>query len=324
MQSSSEPPVVQPASLAADRADASGGARFTARKAALLLAINLLALGLFDQAVKWIPMARLVGNVGRMLEVTGNSHPPYVRLRKGIDVEYQSPGDPNLKTRVVTNSMGFRDRERSLPRTAGLHRIIAIGDSHTFGLGVEVAEAYPTQLESALRSAGEAVEVWNAGTPGHQMRDHLGTLRSLLPSRPEIVVLQLTENDAVVPFHITPMLLELSRYSGIARQYVLYRLNSAVDVRDFLQAYTAFLEEAKRAGVSVVVWSESVPKKTRPSLEQRAAAMGADFVDPLRGEHHPQVGDETHLSPLGNRVVAERLVPVLQAALSRRPAREGQ
>lgn len=298
--------------------------RFTRRRVAVLIVINLLLFILFDQAVMRVPMSRLAGNVGRMLEATTRNEPPYLRLRPNLDVDYPSPGDPNYKTRVRTNSMGFRDLERSWPRSPGLRRVIAIGDSHTFALGVEFPEAYPTQLERALRDAGEAVEVWNAGTPGHQMRDHLGTLRWLLNAQPDVVVLQLTDNDAVVPHPISRSLLGLSRYSGLARQYVVYRLNFGADQRDFLRANAAFLEEAKRAGVSVVMWSESTPGETGPLLRRNAEAAGAVFVEPLGGERYPQAGDKTHLSPLGNRVVAERLAPVVRAALARRSTAEGQ
>lgn len=291
--------------------------RFTRRRVAALVAINASLLLLFDQAVLRIPISRLAGNVGIMLETTDRSEPPYLRLRPGIDVEYQSPGAPDRRTRVRTNSMGYRDRERSWSRTAGLRRVVAIGDSHTFSLGVELSDAYPTQLEGELQRSGENVEVWNAGTPGHQMRDHVGTLRLLQKARPDVVILQLTANDAVVPYRLAPWLLSSSRHSGLARLYMVGRLNFGADKEDFGAANATFLAEARRGGAAVVMWSESTPEGTDARLARNADDAGAAFVQPLRGERYPQEGDSSHLSPLGNRVVAERLAPSVRAALAR-------
>ena len=44
--------------------------------------------------------------------------------------------------------------------------IIAMGDSITAGLGVELEEAYPALLEARLRSEGHAVRVVNSGVSG--------------------------------------------------------------------------------------------------------------------------------------------------------------
>lgn len=60
---------------------------------------------------------------------------------------------------ISIDSAGYRGGELAAP---GRHfRILAIGDSFTFGFGVEQSESYPARLEQLL--AGRNVEVINAG-----------------------------------------------------------------------------------------------------------------------------------------------------------------
>ena len=62
------------------------------------------------------------------------------------------------------NSLGFRDHEFPLEKPAGEFRVIAIGDSFTFGQGVQLDDSWPQQLERELRKRRTgAVEVVNAG-----------------------------------------------------------------------------------------------------------------------------------------------------------------
>jgi len=67
---------------------------------------------------------------------------------------------------VELNSMGYRQREIE-PEKRGQTRVLVIGDSFTFGHGVEGEQAYPRQLERLLsEGSGREVEVINAGIPG--------------------------------------------------------------------------------------------------------------------------------------------------------------
>lgn len=62
-------------------------------------------------------------------------------------------------------------------------RILALGDSQTFGFGVRDGETYAAVLERLLRErTGRPVEVLNAGVPGYGTADQ----RNFLVSRWEI------------------------------------------------------------------------------------------------------------------------------------------
>jgi lysophospholipase L1-like esterase len=70
---------------------------------------------------------------------------------------------------VHTNSLGFRDPERSVRKPADTYRVICLGSYQTFGHGVADGEAYPQQLERLLNArsgTNRTFEVWNGGKLG--------------------------------------------------------------------------------------------------------------------------------------------------------------
>src|SRR5262245_44616915 len=94
-----------------------------------------------------------------------------------------------------TNSLGLRGDE--VPDD-GTTRILAIGDSCTWGWGVAESDAYPTMLQRMLdyHSGGRRYTVINAGVPGFTSYQGLLYLRergALL--RPQIVLIAYGFND---------------------------------------------------------------------------------------------------------------------------------
>ncbi len=93
-------------------------------------------------------------------------------LRPGTDYDHKSPyGDFRVNVRV--NREGFRGREISAQKPAGTFRIFLLGDSFTFGLGVENDETYAAVLEAGLNEDarnGPRYEVINGGVRGTTWR----------------------------------------------------------------------------------------------------------------------------------------------------------
>ena len=100
--------------------------------------------------------------------------------------------------RITTNSYGMRDRE-PLPDAAGLVRIATVGDSFTFGWGVDASEAYPNALERLLNEEAETdvvYDVLNFGVAGYSSRDEAVVLaRKVRPLEPDLVILGYVLND---------------------------------------------------------------------------------------------------------------------------------
>jgi hypothetical protein len=94
---------------------------------------------------------------------------------------------------VQTNGLGFRERSFSMEKPAGTYRVAVLGDSFTFGNGLEVDERYTERLQAWLP---QGYEVLNFGAPGANTPQHLHTLRSrVLPADPDFVLLQWFVND---------------------------------------------------------------------------------------------------------------------------------
>jgi len=101
--------------------------------------------------------------------------------------------DEEFDTRVRIGPDGFRNPVARTPDRAGRPRVLALGDSFTFGYGVEAEEAWPAALKGELRARGLAqAEVINAGIVAYGPDQEMDLLRELLPRwRPDIVVLAL-------------------------------------------------------------------------------------------------------------------------------------
>lgn len=80
---------------------------------------------------------------------------------------------------VETNSVGLRGPERSRTLEPGQCRILGLGDSQTFGDGLDYSETWPFLLESTLatRVAESEVQVLNAGISGTDSWQHEHVLR---------------------------------------------------------------------------------------------------------------------------------------------------
>lgn len=104
---------------------------------------------------------------------------------------YQSP-EFSYTARI--NSLGFRDREFD----AGDNkiRIVAIGDSFTFGWGVENSCAWPKVLEEKLASMGHNVEVANLGQPGGNPATYVRIAEKAIPIlKPQLTVVAVLQGD---------------------------------------------------------------------------------------------------------------------------------
>jgi hypothetical protein len=114
--------------------------------------------------------------------------------RPNLDVRKTFGGHERV-VRITTNAFGLRGPAMPDGRTPGVRRVVALGDSFTFGAAVEAEEAWPAQLERGLNRGRPASrwQVVNAGIPGHGTGQQLLLYRMLEDRvRPDVVVLGLT------------------------------------------------------------------------------------------------------------------------------------
>ena len=77
-------------------------------------------------------------------------------------------------------------------------RIVVLGDSLVAGFQLKASDAFPAQLERALKARGHEVEVINAGVSGDTTAAGLERLRWAVPEKTDAVIVELGANDALL------------------------------------------------------------------------------------------------------------------------------
>lgn len=97
---------------------------------------------------------------------------------------------------VKINSFGFRDYEYALTKKKK-YRVAVIGDSFTFGWGVDIEDCWVKILEKELNTSGLDVEILNLGKGGASPADYAQTAEKAIPIlKPDLVVVcALQAND---------------------------------------------------------------------------------------------------------------------------------
>ncbi len=122
------------------------------------------------------------------------------KLKPRIDVQAVNPFNEidvrkNITFRITSNGHGFRTREFSRKRP-GTFRIVTLGDSSTFGWGVDTEHTWQSLLEKRLARDIHGVEVLNLGLSGFTTRHGLGVLRHYaLELEPDLLILSFGAND---------------------------------------------------------------------------------------------------------------------------------
>jgi acyl-CoA thioesterase-1 len=76
-------------------------------------------------------------------------------------------------------------------------RIVVLGDSLVAGFQLKASDAFPAQLERALKARGQSVEIINAGVSGDTTAGGLERLTWAIPDATDAVILELGANDAL-------------------------------------------------------------------------------------------------------------------------------
>jgi hypothetical protein len=110
---------------------------------------------------------------------------PIFVLRPNTSESYQTP---EFTFTATTNSLGIRGRDVDLRRKPGL-RVLALGDSFTYGWGVNDAEAWPALVERTLAEKGHPAEILNCGCPGAGVDAYAEVAERLIPvAKPDVVL----------------------------------------------------------------------------------------------------------------------------------------
>ena len=102
-----------------------------------------------------------------------------------------------FEARYTHNSLGFRGRDRPFEKPPGAFRIVGIGDSSTYGVGVDDDATYLARLEAALGArTARRVEVINLAIPRYWPEPEALVLEHYgLKFRPDLVLVGIAPND---------------------------------------------------------------------------------------------------------------------------------
>ena len=169
---------------------------------------------------------------------------------------------------LTTNSRGLRERELPLAKPAGARRVIFLGDSVTFGAGVNDDEPFPRLLEAGVNGSGSGpIETVNTGVVGYNTVQELARLEQAgLPYRPDVVVLTFVVNDLLETFSIFDHQYEPTGI--LAGPKVWLRRNSHL-YRFVQQMYWRLGQELRRAREG-----PTEPLRKRERVDERLATLG--------------------------------------------------
>ncbi|MBN2057051.1 hypothetical protein JW905_19140, partial [bacterium] len=121
----------------------------------LLVMISFLAL--MEGVTRWY--------VRGHLQMPFRPHPLYFWHLQPDLRDYRNPVDDYS---ITTNRYGLRGPDITIAKPVHVYRILTIGDSATFGHGIEAAETFQCRLEELLRRRypERGVEVINGACPG--------------------------------------------------------------------------------------------------------------------------------------------------------------
>ena len=115
---------------------------------------------------------------------------------------------------VSINEGGFRDAEYTLTKPAGVSRIVALGDSVTFGTGLGVDETWSSYLRLHVGKRAPGTEVLNMGVGGYDTAQEVRFLeRTGLAYDPDYVILGYCINDLATVSINLEMLTRIERFS---------------------------------------------------------------------------------------------------------------
>lgn len=181
-----------------------------AKRLGVLLASSLLVFALAEIGLRawgYDPIGRIAAGNQFMIE---EAEDPELMYRFAANSEGEMWG-----SRIKINSGGFRDREVPVAKPPGRLRALALGDSVTFGSGLEVSERWSDFLEGFWRLFHLDAEVFNLGVPGYDVAQEVLFLeRKGLAYDPDQVILCFCINDLETTSFNYETIATLKRFRG--------------------------------------------------------------------------------------------------------------
>lgn len=185
------------------------------------------------------------------------------------------------------------------PAAARTVKLVAFGDSLTAGYGVAPSQAFPVQLQAALKAKGYDVAIVNAGVSGETASQGLARLDWSVPDGTDGVIVALGANDML----------------------------RALPPATTRKAMTEIVSRLKARGIKVLVAGMLAAPNLGPEYQaefnavfpelaaQQGVLLYPFFMEGVAG--HPELiqKDGLHPNPEGVRVMVSGILPDVEALL---------
>ncbi len=184
--------------------------------------------------------------------------------------------------------------------------IVAFGDSLTAGLGLPQDQAFPAQLEAALKARGNDVTVINAGVSGDTASAASKRLDWALPENANAVIIELGGNDAL----------------------------QGIPPEGTKEALAAIIEKIQARGLPILLAGQEAPRNMGKDYVEAFQALYVDlaqrygvifypfFLDGVALNDGLMQGDGIHPNAKGVAVIVEGILPKVEELLAQVEAKE--
>ncbi len=177
---------------------------------------------------------------------------------------------------IQVNAHGFRDRDFR-PKEPGTLRILALGDSATFGVKLPREVLWPAEIERALRKEGRKVEVFNLGIVGYDVLEEVALLEKHVEGlSPDKVVVAYHPNDIGHVSATRTYIHRLQSYGSAwyrirLLQYLRSRLDMSELNREFHMVNTDSYFLERNAGYIADLGDDPTTRRLVSELQARTA-----------------------------------------------------
>ena len=269
----------------------------------------VLALGVLEVTLRVLDLAPSAG-IGSVTEVDFERVPGLLTPGQ----ELVDRDKPALPYHVRINDLGYRGADFPREKPAGELRVLAVGDSFTYGDFVDDDETLPRRLEMGLRLRCEApVQVINAGIGGTTLVTHTAMVKRALPLDPDVVLLTFSENDVFdLAGPLWDSLAENRKTKSRLPMSVLYPVLRHTAIWNFaLKVRATLFYESRHDAIEGAQDSEAAEAQRRAreqalradyaerlsALRDLLAAEGIPLVFALYPSHHG-VSNDAHLAQM--------------------------
>ena len=245
----------------------------------------------------WRSVVQAAFGNGRVRKRRGRALPPRLRGRRPFaSVEAAFAVSFRAAALLALLTLAF-----AAPASARTLKLVALGDSLTAGYGVPRGEAFPDQLQAALRAKGWDVTVVNAGVSGDTAEDGLARYDWAVSPDADALIVELGANDML---------------RGLPPEGTRKTLAAILDRAK--AAHLPTLLAGMRAAPNLGADYDKAFDAVYPALAQEdGAILYPFFLEGVAGDPKLNQPDGLHPTAAGAAVIVNRILPAVEELLRR-------